>query len=212
MKLYSYHRSSAAYRVRIALNLKGLATEYAPVNLLQAEQKAAAYTQLNPQGLVPALETDGGELLSQSVAIMEYLDEAYPQAPLLPADPLSRARVRSLVNHISCDIHPLLNIAILAHLRDPLQASEEQVQHWYETWIRRGFTALEHTLAGAAGSFCCGETPTLADCCLVPQVFNARRFNVPLEAYPTLQRIDAHCQTLPAFAAAHPDAQPDSAN
>ena len=209
MKLYSYHRSSAAYRVRIALNLKGLPAEYVPVNLLQGEHKDARYTQRNPQGLVPALETDSGELLSQSVAIMEYLDEAYPSSPLLPADLLARARVRRLVNHITCEMHPLLNMAILAYLRDPLQASEEQVQAWYANWIKRGFSGLEQTLADNDSACCAGATPGMADCCLVPQMYNARRFKVPLTDYPTLVRIDAHCQTLPAFNAAHPDAQPD---
>ena len=209
MKLYSYCRSSAAYRVRIALNLKGLTPEYVPVNLLAAEQKSTAYLQRNPQGLVPALETDEGVLLSQSVAIIEWLEDAYPEPALLPADPLQKARVRSIVNHITCDIHPLLNIAILGHLRDPLQASEQQVQHWYSTWVERGFSALETTLAASDSIFCNGETPGMADYCLVPQVFNARRFNVPMDSYPTLTAIDARCQKLPAFAQAHPSQQPD---
>lgn len=210
MKLYSYHRSSAAYRVRIALNLKGLAFQYAPVNLLQQEQKSDAYLQRNPQGLVPALETDNGDILAQSVAILEWLEETHPEPALLPTDPLQRAQVRSLVNNIVCDIHPLNNLPILNYLRDELAVDKEQLNRWYCAWVHRGFDAIEQSLAAANEPFCLGITPSLADVCLVPQVYNAIRFNVPLENHPNILRVCGHCNTLEAFAAAAPEAQPDA--
>ena len=210
MKLYTYFRSSAAYRVRIALNLKGVEHELLPVNLLQREHKSPGYTERNPQGLVPALETGEGDVLAQSVAIMEWLEESCPGVPLLPREPLARARVRGVVGHITCDIHPILNISVLNYLKGPLQATPEQVQDWYCAWIHRGFAATEATLRETAGEFCFGDAPTLADCCLVPQVFNAMRFQVPMDDYPTIARIDAHCNTLGPFAAAHPSRQPDA--
>jgi maleylpyruvate isomerase len=210
MKLYSYHRSSAAYRVRIALNLKGLDYDYVPVNLLQGEQRGDAYLARNPLGLVPALESDDGDLLTQSVAILEWLEETCPEPALLPVDPLQRARVRAVVNTIACDIHPLNNLAVLKHLRNDLQATEEQVSQWYCTWVQRGFGAIEQTLAASPDAFCCGDQPTLADVCLVPQVFNADRFEVPMDAYPNIRRVTDHCNRLAAFARAAPGVQPDA--
>ncbi len=212
MKLYSYYRSSAAYRVRIALNLKKLPYDYVAVNLLEKEQKAAPYLGRNPQGLVPALETDDGELLAQSLAIVEWLDEQYPEQPLLPADPMQRAHVRSLALNIACDVHPLNNIAVLDYLRNSLDATAPQVHDWYCHWVWRAFDAVEKTLAQTGGTFCFGDTPTLADLFLVPQLYNADRFKVPTERFPEIRRVNDHCLTLPAFAGAHPSKQPDSAD
>lgn len=210
MKLYSYHRSSAAYRVRIALNLKGLEYDYVPVNLLKGEQKGAAYLARNLLGLVPALESDGGELLTQSVAILEWLEETAPAPALLPEDPLQRAQVRAMVNTIACDIHPLNNLSVLNYLKNNLQTGEEQVQQWYCTWVQRGFDAIEQVLSSSGGDFCFGPAPTLADVCLVPQVFNAERFKVPMDAYPNIRRVADHCNSLEAFARAAPGVQPDA--
>ena len=210
MKLYSYHRSSAAYRVRIALNLKGLDYAYVPVNLLKGEQKGGAYLARNPLGLVPALESDDGDLLTQSVAILEWLEESAPAPALLPEDPLQRAQVRALVNTIACDIHPLNNLSVLNYLKNNLQAGEEQVHQWYCTWVQRGFDAIEQALSGSGGDFCFGPAPTLADVCLVPQVFNAERFQVPMASYPNIRRVADHCHSLDAFARAAPGAQPDA--
>jgi maleylacetoacetate isomerase len=210
MKLYSYYRSSAAYRVRIAFNLKGLGYDYQAVNLLQKEQKSADYMARNPQGLVPALELESGELLAQSMAILEWLEETRPQPPLLPADPLSRARVRSLVNNITCDIHPLNNLSVMNYLRAELGAGDEDIHRWYCHWVDRGFSAIEKSLAGGTGTYCFGDQPTLADVCLVPQVYNANRFKVPMEPYPDICRVVAHCNSQPAFASAAPEAQPDA--
>ena len=210
MKLYSYHRSSAAYRVRIALNLKGLEYDYVPVNLLQGEQQGDAYLARNPLGLVPALESDDGDLLTQSVAILEWLEETCPEPALLPVDPVQRARVRALANTIACDIPPLNHLSVLKHLRSDLQATEGQVNRWYCTWVRRGFDAIEQVLSSSVGDFCFGPAPTLADVCLVPQVFNADRFEVPMGAYPNIRRISDHCSTLDAFARAAPGVQPDA--
>lgn len=214
MKLYTYFRSSAAYRVRIALNLKGIVAEQLPVHLVRngGEQKLPAYRALNPQGLVPALE-DEGALLTQSLAIMEYLEETHPKPALLPADAVGRARVRAIAQSIACEIHPLNNLRVLGYLGGELGLSDEQKRTWYQHWVCLGFEALEQQLArdAATGRFCHGDTPTFADCCLVPQVFNARRFDIDLSPYPTLQRIDAHCATLEAFAAAAPARQADAA-
>ncbi|WP_172198134.1 maleylacetoacetate isomerase [Niveibacterium sp. COAC-50] len=214
MKLYTYFRSSAAYRVRIALNLKGIVAEQLPVHLVRngGEQKLPAYRALNPQGLVPALE-DEGALLTQSLAIMEYLEETHPRPALLPADAVGRARVRAIAQSIACEIHPLNNLRVLGYLGGELGLSDEQKHAWYQHWVCLGFEALERQLArdAATGRFCHGDTPTFADCCLVPQVFNARRFDIDLSPYPTLQRIDAHCATLEAFAAAAPARQADAA-
>ena len=210
MKLYSYYRSSAAYRVRIALNLKGLPYDYVPVNPLTREQKSEAYLARNAQGLVPALELDGGEVISQSVAILEWLDETCPPPALLPQDPLLRARVRSLVNNIACDIHPLNNLSVTGYLREHLRASEEEIHNWYCNWVERGFSAIEQSLAETMGDCCFGDQPTMADVCLVPQVYNAYRFNVPMEKYPNIRQVNQHCSSLQAFERAVPEAQPDA--
>lgn len=213
MRLFTYFRSSAAFRVRIALNLKGLAWDAVPVHLARdgGEQHRPAYRALNPAGLVPALDDDG-LLLTQSLAIIEYLEETRPVPPLLPADPAGRARVRAIAQAIACDIHPINNLRVLQYLTRELGASEVQKNAWYRHWVELGLAAVESQLAAhpATGSFCHGETPTLADCCLVPQVFNARRFDCDLSAMPVVRRIVAHCETLPAFQAAAPQAQADA--
>jgi maleylpyruvate isomerase len=213
MKFYTYFRSSASYRVRIALNLKGLDYEAVPVHLLRngGEQLTDAYRALNPSALLPALEEDG-VVLSQSLAIIEYLDETRPAQPLLPADALGRARVRALAQTVACDTHPLSNLRVLKYLRGTLGLSEELKQQWIAHWISEGMTMLEAHLARdpLTGRFCHGDTPTVADCCLVPQVFNAQRFAVDMTAYPTIMRIHANCAALPAFVQAHPAQQPDA--
>ena len=211
MKLYNYFRSSAAYRVRIALNLKGLQAENVFIHLQKNEQSADDYLRVNPQGLVPAL-VDGNDTITQSMAIIEYLDEAYPSPPLLPGTPVERARVRSIAQLVACDIHPIDNLRVLRYLVNDLKLSEDQKNAWYAHWIVVGLNALETMLASdpRAGRFCHGDTPTLADICLVPQLANARRGNVDLARYPTLLRIDAACNELPAFANAHPMKQPDA--
>jgi maleylacetoacetate isomerase len=212
MKLYDYFRSSAAYRVRIALNLKGLTPERAFVHLRRGAQRGDDYLAVNPQGLVPALVTDGGDVLTQSLAIIEWLDETQPQPPLLPASAAGRARVRSVALAVACDIHPLNNLRVLNYLTGTLGATDAQKDGWYRYWCDVGLEALETRLAreAATGAFCHGETPTLADICLVPQLVNARRVNLDLAPYPTLLRIEAACNALPAFAAAVPARQPDA--
>lgn len=212
MKLYTYFRSSAAYRVRIALNLKGLLWEAVAVHLLRGEENAPAYRRISPLGTVPTLITDDGQALTQSLAIIEYLEETHPQPPLLPADPLGRARVRALALTIACDIHPLNNLRVLNYLTQRLGADEEEKRAWYRHWVTEGLAALEKLLTAhpATGSFCHGDAPTLADCCLVPQVFNARRFDCPLDEFPTIRRIVENCEALPAFAAAAPANQADA--
>lgn len=208
--LYGYFRSSAAYRVRIALNLKGLAYAQAPVSLLRGEQRSADYLALNPQGLVPAL-LDKGVLLTQSLAICEYLDEAYPdRARLLPDGAAARAQVRAVAQAIACDIHPLNNLRVLNYLKMELGQDEAARNGWYRHWVATGFAALERQLAASPGPYCFGDTPTLADVCLLPQVFNAQRFAVDMDAYPLLARIAANLDALPAFADAHPSRQPDA--
>jgi maleylacetoacetate isomerase len=213
MRLYTYFRSSASYRVRIALNLKGLAYTSVPVHLLRegGQQHADSFRVLNPARLVPVLE-DAAATITQSLAIIEYLEEQYPLPALLPADAASRARVRSLALGIACDIHPLSNLRVLRYLGSACELSEAQRESWSRHWIGMGFEALERQLAGSAhtGSFCHGEAPSLADCCLVPQIANARRVHLPLEVYPTLLRIHDNCLRLPAFVAAAPAAQPDA--
>lgn len=204
MLLYDYFRSSAAFRLRIALNLKGLGYASVPVNLVANEQRGADYLQLNPLGLVPALATAEGELLTQSVAILEWLEEQYPAPPLLPADALGRARVRAMVQTIACDIHPLNNLRVQRYLVDTLGASEDAKLAWYHHWIALGFAALEQQVTG--DRYCYGDRPTFADACLLPQVFNARRFEQDLQPYPRLRAIATHLEQLPAFAAATPDA------
>lgn len=211
MKLYSYFRSSAAYRVRIALNIKGLTYETISKPLLQGTHREPDYLTLNPQGLVPALDT-GDAVLSQSLAIIEYLDERYPEPPLLPVDPIARAQVRSMAQAIACDIHPLNNLRVLNYLRRELKLDDAGVASWYRHWIAEGFRGLE-VLARAHsgdGRFCHGASLTIADVLLVPQMFNARRFETDLAPFPTLVRISEHLESLPAFAKAHPNAQPDA--
>ena len=212
MKLYDYFRSSAAYRVRIALNLKGLRPERAFVHLKRGLQREEHYLALNPQGLVPSLTLDDGSVLTQSLAILEYLDETHPTPPLLPKDARGRARVRAIAMAIACDIHPIDNLRVLEYLSGTIGCSREQREGWYRYWIDVGFEALERQLAHdrGTGRFCHGDTPTLADVCLVPQVANARRGDLDLTPYPTLVRIDAECQKIPAFADAAPARQPDA--
>jgi maleylpyruvate isomerase len=212
MKLYDYFRSSAAYRVRIALNLKGLAPERASVHLRRGAQRDDDYLALNPQGLVPTLVADNGDVMSQSLAIIEWLDETFPEPPLLPADAAGRARVRSLALAIACDIHPLNNLRVLKYLTGTLGATEAQKNGWCRYWCDVGLEAIETQLARerATGTFCHGGAPSLADVCLVPQLANARRVELDLAPYPTLLRIEAACAALPAFADAAPARQPDA--
>ena len=209
MILHGYWRSGAAYRVRIALALKGIAYETQGHDLRTGAQKAADYVALNPQGMVPALQIDGA-VLTQSPAILEWLEETHPQPPLLPADPLDRARVRGMAALIACDIHPLNNLRVGKSLREDFGADQAAVDAWAARWIVPGFTALEALVARDGDGWCFGNTPTLADACLIPQIYSAHRFNVPLEAFPRLMAIDAAARAHPAFIAAHPDQQPDA--
>jgi maleylacetoacetate isomerase len=213
LRLYTYFRSSAAYRVRIALNLKGLAYEAVPVHLLRdgGQQNQPAYRALSPLGTVPALQTGEGAF-TQSLAIIEYLDETHQLPPLLPASAAERARVRALAQTIACDIHPVNNLRVLQYLGKHFAATQEQKDAWYRHWVGEGLRAVEQLLVGDSrtGAFCHGDAPTLADCCLVPQVFNARRFDCPLDAMPTIRRIVAACEALPAFRNAAPAMQPDA--
>lgn len=209
--LAGYFRSSAAYRVRIALALKGLSYRYEAVHLLRdgGEQLAPAYRARNPQAQVPTYE-EGDLRIAQSLAILEYLEARHPAPALLPADAAGQARVRQIALAVACDIHPLNNLRVLRYLTKTLGVTPEQKQAWVVHWITEGFTALEAMVAESGGRFCVGDAPTLADCCLVPQVFNARRFDVDLTPYPRLTAIDAACNALPAFEAAHPSRQPDA--
>jgi maleylacetoacetate isomerase len=202
--LFDYFRSSASYRVRIALNLKGIDFDRSPVSLLDGAQQAAAYAAVNPQRLVPTLEIDGHRL-TQSLAIVDYLDATRPEPPFLPRDPAEAAHVRALALAIACDIHPLNNLRVLKYLKDEAGQPQDARDSWYRHWVAEGFAALEAMAAPAAGRFLFGDSPTLADICLVPQMFNARRLETPLDAYPTLIRTDAEANRLEAFAAAHPD-------
>ena len=204
--LYDYFRSSAAYRVRIALNLKGIDYESRQIDLRDDQQKSGEYRALNPQGLVPMLEIDGHRL-TQSLAIINYLDLRYPNQPLLPASAAERALVVAMAMTIACDIHPLNNLRVLRYLKNELGHSQDEVDLWYAHWITEGLPALEALAAPRAGKFLFGDAPTGADVCLVPQLFNARRFNVPLDAYPTLLRAEENANRIEAFAAAHPDRQ-----
>lgn len=211
MKLYGYYRSSASYRIRILLNLKKISWEFEPVMLNRGEQSKAEFLERNPTGLVPVLET--GELsLGQSMAIAEYLEERYPDPALLPSDPDGRARVREMAALIACDTHPLQNLRVLNHLRNSFGADDDAVAEWTRHWIGRNFAALEKLVArsGSDGRFCYGDSATMADAWLVPQMYNARRFNVDLAPYPLLTSIDAHCLQLPAFSEAVPERQPDA--
>jgi maleylpyruvate isomerase len=211
--LYSYFRSSAAYRVRIALNLKGIAPNYRFVHLLKdgGQQHAPAYARLNPQEIVPTLVHDG-HAIGQSLAIMEYLDEVKPEPALLPKDPAGRARVRQLAYAVACDIHPINNLRVLNYLRKPFGHNDKDVITWMTHWIDLGLGAIETMLSGSSetGRFCHGDTPTLADICLIPQMANARRGRTNLDAFPTLKRIEAACFELPAFDNAQPQKQPDA--
>lgn len=210
MKLYTYFRSSAAYRVRIALNLKGLSYEPMPVHLTKdgGRHKTAEFQAINPNMRVPALALSTGEVLTQSIAIVEYLDEVYPDPPLLPVDAIERAQVRAIAQLIACDIHPLNNLVALNYLKGPLKHDQATADEWYRHWVASGFQALEQMLRPGPYSF--GPHVTLADLCLVPQVFNARRFKVDLAPFPKIAAVDAACMKLPAFERAKPENQPDA--
>ena len=213
LRLYSYWRSSAAYRVRIALNLKHLHYELVPVHLLEAggQQRTPEYRAINPQSLVPSL-MHGNRIFRQSMAIIEYLDETWPDPPLLPSVARDRARARAIAQAIACDVHPLNNLRVLQHFENVWNVPSPEREEWVRHWIREGFVAVEAMLAEqlSTGTFCDGEMPGLADCCLVPQVYNARRFSVGLDPYPTIRRIYDSCMKLPAFDAARPEKQPDA--
>ena len=209
MQLYDYWRSSAAYRVRIALNLKGLAYEQIPIDLRAGAHRSRAYRARNPHGLVPYLE-DGEVGLGQSFAIMEYLDERYPAPPLLPRDPAARAAVRALALAIVCEIHPLNNMRVLQYLERQRGVAEPDRLAWYRHWVGQGFEPIEAVLAAQGDPFCFGDAPTLADVCLVPQVYNARRYACDLEPYPRIRAIDQRCRQIEAFAKAAPELQPDA--
>jgi len=214
MKLHSYFRSSGAFRVRIALNLKGLGYDIVPWQMLKAEHQSEAYRGLAPFGLVPALEAEG-QVLQQSLAIIEYLEARHPEPPLLPADELARAHARALAQLIACEIHPLNNLRVLKYLRGPLAASEAQVQAWYRHWCVEGLGLVEAELQRLAlqypgGPYAFGEQPGLAECLLVPQVFNARRYEVDMVAFPRIEALVARCMQLPAFERAQPSQQPDA--
>ena len=211
LRLYGYWRSSAAYRLRIAMNLKGLEYAQLPINIAPAasEQIGAEFQALNPQMRVPVLEADG-ELLTQSMAILEWLEETYPQIPLVPANKLSRARCRAFADIIACDVHPLNNLSVLSQLKDAFGAGPDQISDWYADWIRRGFFALEAMVQDKTTKFAYGEEPSFAEICLVPQIYNARRFDVDLSAFPTLVQLDAESMELEAFQRAVPEVQPDA--
>jgi maleylpyruvate isomerase len=210
VKLYSYFRSSAAYRARIALNLKGLSYETVSVHLVKdgGHNRRPEYRAVNPQMRVPALVAPGGEVLIQSLAIIEYLDETHPEPPFLPKDPIARAKVRGLAELIACDIHPLNNTSPLRYLKNQMGQEQSAIDAWYHRWVREGFEALEALLE--PGPYACGKVVTLADICLVPQVANARRLKVPLDKFPKIVGVDAACLKLPAFDAARPENQPDA--
>ncbi|MFD1711016.1 maleylacetoacetate isomerase [Ottowia sp. GY511] len=210
MKLYNYFRSSASFRVRIALNLKGLSYEYLPVHLAKGEHRRAEFTSLSSEGLVPLLELDNGQRITQSMAIIEYLEETHPQSALLPADAIGRARVRALAQLIACEVHPLNNLRVLKYLTHELAQNEAAKNSWYRHWVALGLQAFEARLAEAPATFSHGETPTLADCCLVPQIFNAQRFDCDLSAYPRTMAVFEACMKLDAFQKAQPSACPDA--
>jgi len=208
VQLYSFFRSSAAYRVRIAFNLKGLRYETIGIPLSKGSNLKPDYQAINPQMRVPALKLDSGEILTQSLAIIEYLDETNPQPPLLPRDPIARAKVRAFAQAIACDIHPLNNTSPLRYLKNELGEDQARIDAWYHHWVLEGFAALEAMIE--PGSYCFGGGITLADICLVPQVTNARRLKVPLDRFPRIVAVDAACAKLPAFEAARPEQQPDA--
>ena len=210
MKLYTYFRSSAAFRVRIALNLKGLPYEPVFVHLAKGEHRAPAYAKVNPQALVPTLELDDGTRLNQSLAIIEYLDETHPQPALIPREGKARARVRSLSYLVASEIHPVNNLRVLQYLKRALGQNEDQINTWYRHWIADGLAKLEAELTAGKGKFCHGDTPTMADCCLVPQIFNAQRYQSDLAPYPSTMRVFETCMKLDAFDRAQPSRQPDA--
>ena len=209
MKLHGYFRSSASYRVRIALNLKGLSADHLPHHLRRGEQRDPAYLAINPQGLVPTLQDDTGAIITQSLGIIEWLDEIYPEPPLLPKEPLRRAKVRAFAMALACDTHPVQNLKVLARLRE-LGLPEEQVTGWAAWANREGLAACERLIAGEPGPFCFGAAPTMADLCLVPQLGNARRFGVDVEAFPRLRKAEAATKNIKAFSDAAPERQPDA--
>jgi len=213
MKLYTFFRSSASYRVRIALNLKAIGCEQAPIHLRRGggEQLTPAYTAINPQALVPALE-DGGRILTQSLAIMEYLEETHPNPPLLPKDPADRALVRSMALVIACEVHPIQNLRVLNYVKATYNQTDEQVNKWAQHWIDLGLAALQEMIVAQPkrGKFCFGDAPTLADVCLIPQLGNARRYGCDLSKYPTILEIEKNCSAIPAFVNAAPEKQPDA--
>jgi maleylacetoacetate isomerase len=213
MKLYTFFRSSASYRVRIALNLKGVSYEQVPIHLRRGggEQLMAAYRAINPQALVPALE-DNGKILTQSLAIIEYLDEKFPNPPLLPKDPADKAIVRSMALAIACEVHPIQNLRVLNYVKATYNQSDAQVNQWAQHWIDLGLAALQEMIVAQPkhGNFCFGTSPTLADICLIPQLGNARRYGCDLSKYPTILEIEKNCDAIPAFADAAPDKQPDA--
>ncbi len=210
MKLYNYFRSSASFRVRIALNLKGLRYEYVPIHLSKGEQKQPEFASLSAEQLVPLLELDNGKRLTQSMAIIEYLDETHPEPALLPADSLGRARVRALSQIVACEIHPLNNLRVLKYLVRDLKVGEEDKNGWYKHWVRLGLQAFEAQLqASAQSTYCHGEAPTMADCLLVPQIFNAKRFDCDLTELPRTMAVFESCMKLEAFQKAQPSACPD---
>ena len=211
MKLYNYFRSSASYRVRIALELKGIAYDYVAVHIARGDHKTGDFAAMSPDSLVPLLELDGGERIGQSMAIIEYLDDTYPDPALLPKDALGRARVRALSQTIACEIHPLNNLRVLKYLVRDLKLEDEAKNTWYRHWVAEGLAAFEKQLAqGPSGRFCHGDTPTLADCCLAPQIFNAQRFNADLSDYPKTMAVYDACMKLEAFHRAQPSACPDA--
>jgi maleylpyruvate isomerase len=210
MRLYDYWRSSSAYRVRIALRIKGVEHEQVPVNLRQGVQRTLDYLAHNHQGLVPTLEFEGGPL-TQSLAIIEWLEETHPEPPLLPRAAAERAQVRSLALHLACEIQPVNNVRVLQYLQHRLGLEEREVNAWYRHWVAEGLASLEHRLARTAGTYCFGDQVSVADLCLVPQVYNARRYSCDLSPFPTIVRVDAACLKLPAFAEARPERQPDAA-
>jgi maleylacetoacetate isomerase/maleylpyruvate isomerase len=211
VQLYTYFRSSAAFRVRIALNLKGLSYEPLFVHLAKGEHRNPDYARVNAQALLPTLVLDDGTRINQSLAIMEYLEEKQPRPALLPGDALGKARVRSLADLVACEIHPLNNLRVLQHLKRALGQNEEQVNSWYRHWVADGLAKFEaEVVSGKPGKFCYGESPTIADCCLVPQIFNAKRYNCDLAAYPVTMRVFEQCMKLEAFDRAQPAKQPDA--
>ena len=210
MKLYTYFRSSAAFRVRIALNLKGLKYEPVFVHLAKGEHRQPQYAAVNPQALLPTLELDDGKRLTQSLAIIEWLEEKHPTPPLLPKESMARARVRSLAYLVASEIHPLNNLRVLQHLKRALNQTQDQIDTWYRYWIGDGLAKLEAELAGLSGKFCHGDAPSMADCCLVPQIFNAKRYNSDLAPYPTTMRVFENCMKVEAFDRAQPSKQPDA--